>query len=91
MGCCTWGTYIKVKGEGLYQYRAVDSDGQMIEFFLSTKRDAAAAQVFFEKALVAPHTVTPRVITVDKNAAYPKAVNTLKINRQRVNCGRSYS
>src|ERR1700694_1438478 len=33
-------TYLKVKGEWLYQYRAVDSDGQTIEFFLSAKRDA---------------------------------------------------
>jgi len=75
-------TYLKVKGEWLYEYRAVDSDGQTIEFFLSAKRDAAAAQAFFEKALGAPHTVTPRVINVDKNAAYPKALDTLKANQQ---------
>ena len=75
-------TYIKVKGEWLYQYRAVDSDGQTIEFFFSAKRDAAAAQAFFQKALGAPHTVMPRVINVDKNAAYPKAVETLKTNQQ---------
>jgi transposase, IS6 family len=71
-------TYIKVKGEWLYQYRAVDSDGQTVEFWFSAKRDAAAAQAFFEKALGASHTVPPRVINVDKNAAYPKAVDTLK-------------
>ena len=75
-------TYIKVKGEWLYQYRAVDSDGQTIEFFFSVKRDAVAAQTLFEKALGAAHTVTPRVINVDKNAAYPKAVETLKTNQQ---------
>ncbi len=73
-------TSIKVKGEWLYQYRVVDSDGQSIAFFFSAKRDAAAAQGFFEKALGAAHTVTPRVINVDKNAAYPKAVETLKTN-----------
>jgi transposase, IS6 family len=71
-------TYIKVKGEWLYQYRAVDSDGQTVEFWFSAKRDAAAAQAFFEKALGAAHRVRPRVINVDKNAAYPKAVQTLK-------------
>jgi transposase-like protein len=71
-------TYIKVKGEWLYQYRAVDSDGQTVEFGFSAKRDVAAAQAFFEKALGAPHTVPPRVINVDKNAAYPTAVETLK-------------
>ena len=41
-----------------------------------------AAQGFFEKALGAGHTVTPRVINVDKNAAYPKAVETLKTIQQ---------
>ena len=71
-------TYIKVKGEWVYHYRAVDSEGNSLEFWLSAKRDAEAAQTFFEKALGAPHTVPPRVITVDKNAAYPKAIETLK-------------
>jgi transposase, IS6 family len=75
-------TYIKVKGQWLYQYRAVDSDGQTVEFWFSAKRDAAAAQAFFEKALGAPHTVPPRVINVDKNATYPKAVETLKAQDQ---------
>jgi DDE domain len=44
-----------------------------LECLLSTARDAQAAKRFFVKALGASHTVTPRVITVDKNAAYPKA------------------
>jgi transposase, IS6 family len=65
-------TYIKVKGQWLYQYRAVDSEGQTVEFWFSAKRDAAAAQTFFEKALGAPQTVAPRVINVDKNAAILK-------------------
>jgi IS6 family transposase len=37
-----------------------------------------SAKRFFSKALAAPHTSTPRVITVDKNAAYPKAFKELK-------------
>jgi transposase, IS6 family len=75
-------TYIKVKGEWLYQYRAVDSGGQTIEFYFSATRDAASAGAFFEKALGAPHTTAPRVINVDKNAAYPKSVDTLKTTQQ---------
>ena len=71
-------TYVKVKGHWLYQYRAVDSVGHTLDFRLSATRDAQAAQAFFEKTLDAPHTVEPRVINVDKNAAYPKAVETLK-------------
>lgn len=47
-------TYIKVKGEWVYLYWAVDSNGNTLEFRLSAKRDAEAAQAFFEKALEAP-------------------------------------
>ena len=71
-------TYVKVKGEWLYLYRAVDSQGNTLEFLLSTARDAQAAKCFFAKALHASHTVTPCVITVDKNAAYPKALKELQ-------------
>ncbi len=71
-------TYIKVKGEWLYLYRAVDSDGNTIEFMLSPRRNAVSAKRFFCKALRAKHTVPPRVINVDRNPSYPRAVNKLK-------------
>ena len=71
-------TYVKVKGQWKYLYRAVDSSGQTLDFMLSAKRDANAAKRFFNKVLKARHTQTPRVITVDKQAAYPAAVNELK-------------
>ena len=56
----------------------VDSVGNTLDFLLSAKRDAKAAERFFRKVLKARHTQSPRVITVDKNAAYPKANETLK-------------
>jgi transposase, IS6 family len=65
----------------MYLYRAVDSQGNTLEFLLSPTRDSQAAKRFFAKALAASHTQTPRVITVDKNAAYPKAFNGLKAER----------
>jgi transposase, IS6 family len=71
-------TYIRVKGQWVYLYRAVDAIGQTIDFLLSAKRDAAAAKRFFRKALKQSHTVNPRTITVDKNAAYPVAAKALK-------------
>ncbi|MBD1997338.1 IS6 family transposase [Leptolyngbya sp. FACHB-541] len=71
-------TYIEVKGEWKYLYRAVDSEGNTLDFMLSAKRDGKAAARFFRKVLGAKHTQTPRVITVDKNAAYPVAVDELK-------------
>ena len=71
-------TYVKVKKVWMYLYRAVDSQGNTLEFRLSLTRDAQAAKGFFAKTLAAPHTTTPRVITIDKNAAYPKAFNELQ-------------
>jgi len=71
-------TYVKVKKAWMYLYRAVDSQGHTLEFRLSPTRDAEAAKRFFAKTLAAPHTTTPRVINVDKNAAYPKAFNELQ-------------
>jgi IS6 family transposase len=71
-------TYVKVKKSWMYLYRAVDSLGNTLEFLLSPRRDAEAAKCLFAKALAVPHTSTPRVITVDKNAAYPKAFKELK-------------
>ncbi|MBW4542770.1 MAG: IS6 family transposase, partial [Myxacorys chilensis ATA2-1-KO14] len=71
-------TYIKVRGVWKYLYRAVDSEGNTLDFMLSAKRDGKAAARFFRKVLGAEHTQTPRVITVDKNAAYPVAMDELK-------------
>jgi DDE superfamily endonuclease len=39
-------TYIRIKGEDRYRYRAVDSTGQTIEFLLTPKRDQAAINPF---------------------------------------------
>ena len=47
-------------------------------FCLQRARDAQAAKRFFRKALSAFHTQEPRVINVDKNTAYPKAIDELK-------------
>jgi transposase, IS6 family len=71
-------TYIKVKKVWTYLYRVVDSQGNTLEFLLTHTREAQAAKSFFWKALAARHTTTPRVITVVKNAAYPKAFKELK-------------
>jgi len=71
-------TYIKIKGAWTYLYRAVDSLGQTIDFVFSVRLDASAAQRFFRKALRQPHTVSPRMITVDKNPAYLRAMRDLK-------------
>src|SRR5271155_5144090 len=71
-------TYIKGKGQDQYLYRAVDSTGQTIDFLLTAKRDTAAAKRFFEKVFSSSSNPIPRVINVDKNPAYPAAVEALK-------------
>ncbi len=75
-------TSIKVQKQWMYLYRAVDSHGNTLEFLLSPTRDAEAAKRFFLTMLVASQTAEPRVINVDKNAAYPKAFAELKVAGQ---------
>ena len=71
-------TYIRVKGKWVYLYRAVDSSGATIDFLLSAKRDAAAAERFLAKALGGENHPAPRVINTDKYAAYPPAIAGLQ-------------
>ena len=71
-------TYIKSKGKWQYLYRAVDKDNQTIDFYLSFKRDKGAAKKFFKKILKNDYAETPYVINVDKNKAYPPAIEDLK-------------
>jgi transposase, IS6 family len=71
-------TYVRVAGRWTYLYRAVDSAGATVDFYLSERRDAAAAKQFFRKALAATKHPRPRVINVDGNPSYPKVVEELR-------------
>jgi transposase, IS6 family len=71
-------TCIRVKGKWRYLYRAVDSFGATIDFLLSARQDAAAAERFLSKALGGANHPEPRVINTDKHAAYPPAIVRLK-------------
>jgi transposase-like protein len=75
-------TYIRVAGKWTYLYRAVDSTGATIDFLLSARRDTATAKRFFQKALRSPSHPRPRVINVDGNPSYPKAISELKRTRE---------
>jgi IS6 family transposase len=70
-------TYCRVAGSWTYLYR-VDSTGATIDFLLSAKRHAIAAKRFLQKALRSPGHPRPRVINVDRNPSYPRAVAELK-------------
>jgi transposase-like protein len=60
-------TYIKIKGEWVYYYRAVDKAGQTIDFFLSRTRYTKAAKSFFKKAIGSSG--QPEKVNMDKSGA----------------------
>ena len=72
-------TYLRVKGRSMYLYRAVDKSEATIDFYLSVHRDQLAAARFLKKALGSSHNTIPRVINVDKNPAYPPAIDSAKV------------
>ena len=69
-------TYVKVRGEWTYLYRAVDKAGKTVEFHLSRKRDVNAAKTFLRKAM--SNERSPVKITLDAYAASHRAVADLK-------------
>jgi transposase, IS6 family len=71
-------TYVRVAGAWTYLYRAIDSQGDTIDFMLSPKRDLVAAKQFLRWALWRSDAVRPRVINVDGHPAYARAIADLK-------------
>jgi transposase-like protein len=65
-----------VKGQWRYLYRAVDKQGQTVDFLLSKSRDKAAAVRFFKKAI--GNNEVPEKITLDGSRASHQAVAELK-------------
>ena len=65
-------TYIKVKGQWYYLYRAVDKYGQTIDFLLTEHRDAEAALRFLKKAI--RRNSLPETITIDGSDANEAAI-----------------
>ncbi len=65
-------TYIKVGGRWRYLYRAVDRDGDTVDFLLTAHRDEAAARRFLKRAI--DHHGNPKTITIDKSGANTAAI-----------------
>ena len=70
-------TYTKVRGKWTYLYRAVDRDGQTLDFMLSERRDTAAARRFFKRA-VGTNGVPDR-IAIDKSDANLAGLQSLNV------------
>jgi transposase, IS6 family len=86
-------TYVRVGGVWRYVYRAVDGYGQVIDVFVSARRDIAAARKFFTIAIAAHR--EPEEVVTDRAAALanvieellPQALhNTIKYANNRVEC-----
>jgi len=71
-------TYIKVKGQWVYLYRAVDKEGKTVDFMLSEKRDEPAARAFFEKAIGSNG--FPDKVTMDKSGANKAGMDTINLH-----------
>jgi transposase-like protein len=68
--------YVRVAGEWRYVYRAVDQYGQVIDVFVSSRRNTAAAKEFFTRAVKATGCAPAEVVT-DKASTYPGVLDEL--------------
>ncbi|KTQ97521.1 transposase [Aureimonas ureilytica] len=71
-------TYVKVRGEWMYLYRAIGDGGETLDFYLSQTRTTKAAKQFLSKALNRSPHHRPSVISTDKNRAYNEAIASLR-------------
>ncbi|MBV1880080.1 MAG: IS6 family transposase, partial [Pseudomonadales bacterium] len=76
-------TYVKIKGQWRYFYRAVDKQGNTIDFLLTAKRDKKAALRFFTKAI--GRNGKPGLINIDKSGANKAGINCFNsANKRRI-------
>ncbi|KVE39943.1 IS6 family transposase [Burkholderia sp. TSV86] len=74
-------TYIKVNGAWKYLYRAVDKDGNTIDFLLRAHRDKASARRYFKKSIA--QNGAPETVTIDQSGANLAALKDLNASRER--------
>src|SRR5215472_17292854 len=71
-------TFVKIAGRWMYLFRAVDSSGKTVDFYLSETRDREAAKCFLKKALANPDNRPPHVFARDGLRSYPAAIRELQ-------------
>jgi transposase-like protein len=69
-------TYVKVGGQWRYVYRAIDQFGQIIDVFVSRRRDLKAARRFFQRA-IATTKIRPIEVVTDQAPTYPVVLEEL--------------
>lgn len=73
-------TYVKIRGNWKYLYRAVDKAGATVDFLLTAKRDRKAALRFLRKA-IGQHGA-PQKITIDKSGANMAAIESYNVEHE---------
>ena len=71
-------TFVRIAGRWMYLFRAVDSGGQTVDFYLSETRDREAAKCFLKRALANPDNRVPHVFARDRLRSYPAAIRELQ-------------
>ena len=72
--------YIKVKGSWKYLYRAVDKEGNTVDFLLRARRNKAAALRYFEKSI--QQNGAPETVTIDKSGSNLAALHAVNAERE---------
>src|SRR4051795_2103051 len=71
-------TYVKIRGQWRYLYRAIDKHGTPVDFLLTATRDLGAAKRFFRKMLKDQPLLAPDRIGTDGAAPYPPAITAAR-------------
>jgi putative transposase len=74
-----WETYVTVRGEWKYLYRAVDKEGNTVDFLLRDRRNKAAAYRYFEKSI--QQNGVPETVTIDRSGANLAALHAVNAER----------
>jgi transposase-like protein len=83
--CDSWKideTYVKIKGKWHYLYRAIDKEGNTLDWMLSVHRNKQSAKRFFKKLFTNQYATSPRVINVDKSPTFPPALSELQVENE---------
>jgi transposase-like protein len=67
---------MRLQGKWSYIYRAIDEHGQVVDAYFSQRRNAKAAQAFFEGA-IRETGVTPERVVTDRAKCYPPALRNV--------------
>lgn len=70
-------TYIRGGGKWRYLWRAVDANGQMVDFCLTARRDAKADKAFLNKAIERVRLHRPVTIVTDKARTYARVIREI--------------